>query len=1037
MQHHWADLGITAYTGWQHWRRVVACLVLSGLLNAGCDSTPSAPQEATPAPAATLTPTFSAPTATVDIRFTDVTTAAGLIFHHEAGARGKKWYPETMGAGGGFFDADGDGWLDILLINGRPWPGEVQGPEPTMRLYRNQGDGTFQEVTTQSGLATPIYGMGMVAADYDNDGDHDLVVTGYQQTLVFRNEGRGTFTDVTALTGIAQGGWSTAAAFIDIDRDGWLDLLIGHYVEWDPSKEDGLDCTYGTPAKDYCAVTYFKGLGLVLYRNLGHGRFVEVTVPAGLRAPDARVLGLALVDANQDAWPDVLVANDLTPSLFFINQGNGTFREVGVPSGLVVDEGGVAFAGMGIDATYINNDARLCVAIGNFAGQPTTLHCQVHANEPSRLPVFIEQSHQAGIALPTLRMVTFGLFFFDADLDGWQDLFMVNGHVVNEEQLRNVPYAQRPQLFHNRGDGTFAEVTPTARSGLDLRLIGRGAAYADYDHDGDLDLLLTANQGPAYLLRNDTPRQGHFLRIVTRGTQSNRDGIGARLWLYTTRRQMAGMVRTGGSYLSQNELALTFGLQPGENIERLEVSWPSGAHDVWRSLQPDTTFVAHEGTASAPVSTVQHPATPAEPAEVLQRKRTAVAHYQTGHLEAAVGMFEQLLQRQPADYMTQQYLIELYGRLGTPEKAQALLATLRQTLPDANALMQFAFHLEDRQLYDLADQVYVEAARLDPQAPEAPYRLGKNALRAGRYEQALVHFHQALQRHAGFVAAQQGVGLAYAEQGKTAEAEEAFHAVLRLAPQHAEAYTHLGALYTRTGRLAEALAMYRALIKLQPDQAQGYHHLGVVFATQGRTAEAIAEFQEALRRNPRYLPAHNDLGTLYAEHGQFDQAIAAFRVALAIDPTSAQAHYNLAMAYGVRGERQAMQQELQETLRRDPHYREAHLNLGISYLQGGQATAAIEQLRTLVQIAPQDAEPHYLLALAYAHNGQEDAMLTALQQAVRLNPQHAQAHNALAAFYFQHQHYDLAWQHGTTAAQLGAPVQPLLEALRQIRGERR
>jgi tetratricopeptide (TPR) repeat protein len=966
-----------------------------------------------------------------------VTTTAGLVFQHEAGARGKKWYPETMGTGGGFFDADGDGWLDILLVNGRPWPGEAQAPEPTMRLYRNQGNGTFQDVTVQSGLAVPIYGMGMAAADYDNDGDHDLVVTGYQQTRLFRNEGRGTFTDITAPAGLAQGGWSTAAAFVDVDRDGWLDLVIGHYVAWDPSKEEGLECTYGTPAKDYCAVKYFQGLGPTLYRNLGNGHFVEVTVPAGMSTPGARVLGLAIVDANQDGWPDVLVANDLTPSLLFLNQGNGTFREIGVQSGLVMDEGGVAFAGMGLDATFINNDARLCIAIGNFAGQPTTLHCQIHADAASRVPVFVEQSHQAGIALPTLRMVTFGLFFFDADRDGWQDLFMVNGHVANEEHLRNVPYAQRPQLLHNRGDGTFVEITPTPQSGLDLRLIGRGAAYADYDRDGDLDLLLTANQGPAYLLRNDTPHQGHFLRIVTRGAQSNRDGIGARLRLYTTRRQMAGMVRTGGSYLSQSELALTFGLQPGEDIERLEVFWPSGAHDVWRSLQPDTTFIAHEGTASVPVFRVQPPAAPGKLEEVLQLKRTAVAQYQAGHLEAAVKTFEQLLQRQPADYMTQQYLIELYGRLRALEKAQALLATLRQTLPEANSLMQFAFHLEERQLYDLADQVYIEAARLDPQAPEAPYRLGKNALRAGRYEQALAHFQQALQQHAGFVDAQQGIGLVYAAQGKTAEAEQAFHAVLRLAPQHTEAYTHLGALYTRTGRLAEALAVYRTFITLQPDQAQGYHHLGVVFAAQGHTAEAMAKFQEALQRNPQYLPAHNDLGTLYAEQGQLDQAIAAFRTALDIDPTSVPAHYNLAMAYGARGERQAMQQELQETLRRDPYYREAYLNLGISYLQDGQAAVAIEQLRALVRIAPQDAEPRYLLALAYAHDGQEDAMLSALQQAVRLNPKHAQAHNALAAFYFQRQHYDLAWQHGTAAAQLGAPVQPLLEALRQIRGERR
>ena len=612
---------------------------------------------------------------------------------------------------------------------------------------------------------------------------------------------------------------------------------------------------------------------------------------------------------------------------------------------------------------------------------------------------------------------------------------MVNGHVVNEERLRNVPYAQPPQLLRNRGNGTFVEVTPPVHSGLDRRLIGRGAAYADYDQDGDLDLLLTTNQGPAYLLRNDTPRRGRFLRVVTRGTRSNRDGIGARVWLYTTaRRRLAGMVRTGGSYLSQSELALTFGLQAGEGIERLEVSWPSGAQDVWHGLQPDSTFVAHEGTAPVAASVAQRVTVPAEPEEILQLKRTAVAHYQGGRLEAAVRAFEHLLRRQPTDYMTQQYLIELYERQGASQKARALLVSLRQTLPDANFLMQFAFHLESRQLYDLADQVYDAAARLDPQAPEAPYRLGKNALRAGRYAAALGHFRQALQRHAGLVDAQQGIGLAYAAQGNNAEAEQAWQAVLRLAPEHAEAHTHLGALYARTGRLAEASTMYRTVIRLQPDRAQGYHNLGTVLAAQGHTTEAVAQLQEALQRDPRYLPAYNDLGTLYAESGLFEQAIAAFRSALEINPGSVPARYNLAMAYGSRGEVPAMQRELRETLRLDPRHREAHLNLGISYLQEGQAEMAVELLRVLVQLAPQDAEAHFLLAAAYAQSGQADAMLQPLQQAVRLAPNHARAHSALAAFYMQQQQYDLAWQHGTTAAQLGAPVQPLLEALRQIRG---
>jgi tetratricopeptide (TPR) repeat protein len=908
-----------------------------------------------------------------------------------------------MGAGGGFFDYDGDGLVDILLVNGRRWPGERQVPEPTMQLYRNQGDGTFRDVTQESGLAVPLYGMGMAAADYDNDGDQDLVVTGYGRTVLFRNEGNGTFTDVSEQAGIAQGGWSTAALFADVDRDGLLDLVLGYYVDWDPSKEEHLDCTYGTPHKDYCTVQHFAGQGLKLYRNLGDGRFRDVTVQAGMETPGARVLGLSIVDYNQDGWPDVLVANDLTPSLLFANKGDGTFREIGVQTGLVVDEGGVAFAGMGIDAAYINNDPQLCVAIGNFTGQPTTLHCQVRTGTTYHQDVFVEQSPRAGLARPTLRMVTFGLFFFDADRDGWQDLFMVNGHVVNEEQLRNVPYAQPPQLFRNRGNGTFEESMPAPGSGLDIRIIGRGAAYADYDHDGDLDMLLTTNQGPAYLLRNDTPRVNHFLRVIARGTRSNRDGIGTQIRLHTEQRQLTGMVRTGSSYLSQSELPVTFGLQPQERIDRVEVLWPSGTVDIFRNLQPDTTFLAREGASQRQAVAAQQPSPPAAAENYLALKRAAIAHYQAGHFDAAVGAFEQALQRQPTDYIAQQYLVELYWRRGAPEKARSLLANMAQALPEANFLMQFAFHLDEVQLHDLADEIYRQAARLDPQAPEGPYRLGKNALRAGRHAAAVVHFRDALDRQPNLRDTLQGLGLAYAAQGKAEQAEVQFQAVLRLAPDFAEAYTHVGKIYASTGRLDEAIAAYQTVIKLEPNRPQGYHNLGAVLAAQGLTEAAMRQFQEALRRDPQYLPARNDLGTLYAEGGEIEKAIAAFSTAIQIDATWVPAHYNLAMAYAARGEAQAMMRELHEILRLDPKHIDAHLNVAIGYLQQGEIEAATERFRTVVH----------------------------------LDPKNAKAHSALAALYFQRGQYELAWQHGQQAVQLGAPVQPLLEALqrtmRQIR----
>jgi tetratricopeptide (TPR) repeat protein len=630
-------------------------------------------------------------------------------------------------------------------------------------------------------------------------------------------------------------------------------------------------------------------------------------------------------------------------------------------------------------------------------------------------------------------MVTFGLFFFDADLDGWQDLLMVNGHVANEERLRNVPYAQPPQLFRNRGDGTFTEIMPEPQAGLDMHIIGRGAAYADYDNDGDLDLLLTTNQGPAYVLRNETVRNGNYLRVVTQGTQSNRDGIGARVRLHTTQRRLASMVRSGGSYLSQSELTLTFGLRSDEAIARLEILWPSGIVDVFHAVPPNTTFVAREGTAAAAQHVAQQLATPAATENIPAIKRTALAHFRAGRVQAAIEAFQRVLQQHPDDYLTQQYLIELYWRQGARQQARTLLTTLSQTLPDANFLMQFAFHLEENALPQLADEVYRVAARIDPQAPEAPYRLGKNVLEAGRYAEAEIHFQQALERREGLVSARQGLGLAYAAQGKTAQAEAQFQEIIRQQPAFAEAYTQLGEIYLRTGRLPEALAAYRTAKTLRPNRAQSYHNLGTVFAAQGATEAAIQQFREALQRDPSYVPAHNDLGTLYAERGEIDQAIATFQAALRVDPSSAAARYNLALAYGTRGDVTRMQHEFQEILRHDPHHVEARLNLGVSYLQQDQAKLAIEQFRRLQDTAPQLADAHYFLAVAAAQLGEEETMRVALEQAVQHDPKHARAHHALAAVYFQRQEYDLAWQHATTAAQLGATVEPLLKALQQTR----
>ncbi len=451
--------------------------------------------------------------------------------------------------------------------------------------------------------------------------------------------------------------------------------------------------------------------------------------------------------------------------------------------------------------------------------------------------------------------------------------------------------------------------------------------------------MLTANQGRAYLLRNETERSGSFVRVVTRGTQSNRDGIGARVQLYSTsQRRQTALVRTGGSYLSHSELAITLGLPSGEGVERLEIHWPSGLVDIFRSVPLNTTFVAQEGAATTEPGIVDKtvPAE-AEPASVAAMKQEALSHVQAGRASEAINTFETVLQHVPDDYIAQQYLIELYWRRDSRESARQLLNTMSQNLPDANFLLQYAFNLEANALPELADEVYRVATRLDPQVAEAPYRLGKRALEAKRYDEALSYFQQALERRADLIDARYGLSLVYVAQGKTAKAEAAFKRLLQDAPQMAEAYAHLGMLYMQTGRFQAAVDAYRRVTRLQPQDAKSYHQLSTALAAQGDIAEAEAQLQRAVRLNPADASAHNDLGTLQAERGDIDRAIASFQAAIKADAQAVEAQYNLAMAYGAQGDTAGMISALQNTLRLDPQHREAHLNLGIGYLQQGEA----------------------------------------------------------------------------------------------------
>jgi tetratricopeptide (TPR) repeat protein len=806
--------------------------------------------------------------------FSEIAEHAGFVVPTiYGGQRTNKYLLETTGCGVAAFDYDNDGYLDVFVVNGTTLEGFPPGKEPGSHLYRNRRDGTFEDVTARAGLALKGWGQGACAGDYDNDGNEDLFVTFWGQNRLFRNRGDGTFEETTKTAGLEvdRKRWGAGCAFLDYDRDGRLDLFAANYIDLDlataPVPESGL-CRYkGVPVA--CGPPGLPGGKNTLYRNAGNGRFLDVSDSSGItRASGTYSLGVSTVDFDDDGWVDLYVANDSNPSALYRNNRDGTFTDVGVTAGCAYSQDGKPQAGMGVAIGDYNHDGRMDIFKTNFAGDTSTLY----ANAGNL--TCDDRTFASGVGRNT-RWLGWGVSFLDLDLDGWLDLFLVNGHVYPEvEQLKTeAGYKQRKVVYLNRGDGRFEDVTERLGPPVTIEKAGRGAAFFDFDNDGDVDVFVNNVHDTPDLYRLDIggPTTWITLRLV--GVQSNRSAIGARARVTAGGMTQVQEVRGGGSYYSQNDLRLNFGLGSAAKVDRIDVRWPNGKEQVWTDVRPNQILTLTEGTdATAALAEARryfHGDQPIKaietlsgvldrlPAESVERKEAeqilGLASFATGRYAEAIPYLEATRRWAPDNLELSYALSQAYIQTQKPNEARQVIAAT-YGVPEDSA----AGHLVTAQVMvrlEMEEQATAELKRAlekDPRMPNANYLLGQMAMFRGRLADAIALTERELASNPGHSMAWSQLGDGYLRQSKWDEAIVALQKSIWLNPYYSAPYILLGRAYMKKEQPSRAEAMLRRAIQYDPNNRSAHYLLAQVLQQTGRADEAKREFDIAERlQGPR------------------------------------------------------------------------------------------------------------------------------------------------------------------------------------------